>query len=370
MRPPLEYVIKKIIDYATRIRAAPRILLACGTALLLYEGIWAGFSAADLIWNGESQSLRLSISDASAEYLPLTRIIIASLLIAVGGVWEFRNQRREEARREKTKTVVIESRGLRDEHGHSLSAVVSEDLRCRTDEVLVDLRRFNHDGRIVEPESAAQEVMLAIGDLRRRRTEKDRDDITLVYGGLTPVPYTFLLGVLFDDEGPLATWDWDRTQECWRKVEGLDDGKRFKVTWQSPQGSFSEAVMAVSVSYPILDENLARAFPDVPVMRLDLENRGQDSHWSDTKQAALATQFLEAAKRLEGAGVKTVHLVVAAPNSLVFKLGTRYDRRNLPQAIVYQYQRDSDPAYPWGVTLPKPGEATANIFMMKAEPAT
>ncbi len=369
MKSTFEYAIKKVVDYATRIRTPAHIFLTCGAALMLYDGIWAGFPAADLIWKGEGQSVSLSVSDSPAEYVSVTRLALAVILIVIGGVWSLRDQRREEARTAKTRAIVIESRGLRDEQGRSLSESVSKNLRCRVDDSLVDLRRFNRDGRVIDPDGAAQEVMQIIGDLRRRRTDKDRDDIALVYGGLTPVPFTFLLGVLLDDEGPVELWDWDRTQERWRKVNDDDDGNRFKVDWKPPESAFSEAVIAVSASYPILDENLDRAFTGLPVLRMDLEGRGQDSHWSATKQAALATQFLDAAKLLEGAGVKVVHLVIAAPNSFVFQLGKRYDRRNVPQAIVYQYERDSDPAHPWGVLLPKPGEKTVRIVRTKTAAA-
>lgn len=361
MKRILEYAARKGVDYFTRIRTIPRILIGSGTGLLFYQGVRASFPAVDFWWYREGSSGRVAVSDAPAEYLTIAILVLAALLIAVGAAWAFRDQRVDEKRLAKKKAIVIESRGLRDEKGRSLSAEVSDDMGCQVEDAVVDLRHFNQDGRVVNPEGAANEAMQVLGDLRRRRAEKDRDDITLVYGGLTPVPFTFLLGVLLDDEGPVVTWDWDRTQDRWRKVDGQDDGKRFQVSWQPPSRPYSEAVIAVSASYPILDENLERAFPGLPVMRLDLEGRGQDSHWSKDKQSALATQFLEEAKRLEGDGVKTVHLVVAAPNSLVFNLGKRYDRRNVPQAIVYQYERGAEPAHPWGLKLPRPGGTAATI---------
>lgn len=361
MKSIFEYVIKKLVNYVTLVRSTARVILMCGTALLLYEGFWAGFPAAELFWSDQSQTMRFSATGSPAAYLSAAKLTIAVILIVVGGVWSLRDQRREEARTAKFKAIVIESRGLRDEEGRSLSSAVSEEMGCRVEDTLVDLRRFNRDGRVVDPNGAAEEVMQVIGDLRRRRTGKDRDDVSLAYGGLTPVPFSFLLGVLLDDEGPIDLWDWDRTQERWRKVGEEDDGKRFRVDWHPPETPFDEAVIAVSASYPILGQNLERAFPGVPVMRLDLDGHGQDNHWSHTKQSALATQFLEQAKKLEGAGVKTVHLVIAAQNSLVFHLGKRYDRRNVPQAIIYQYERNSDPAHPWGVLLPKPGEKSVSI---------
>lgn len=36
------------------------------------------------------------------------------------------------------------------------------------------------------------------------------------------------------------------------------------------------------------------------------------------------------------AGVKVIHLILAAQNSVVFNLGRRYDKRNVPDIVVYQ----------------------------------
>nr|WP_225931976.1 SAVED domain-containing protein [Pseudomonas anuradhapurensis] len=67
------------------------------------------------------------------------------------------------------------------------------------------------------------------------------------------------------------------------------------------------------------------------------------------KQSALAEQFLQVVKGLLAKGAKTIHLIIAAPNSVVFNLGRIYDRRLLPSAIVYQYERSwlVTEAYDW-----------------------
>src|SRR5690606_16749189 len=98
-----------------------------------------------------------------------------------------------------------------------------------------------------------------------------------------------------------------------------------------------------------------------PVMRLDLEGETKESHWSIEKQRALAMQVLAAATELEKLGVKTVHVTLAAANSLVFEIGRKWDRRNVPQAIVYQFERDNDPPFAWGVEIPKPSSEQVTV---------
>ncbi|HLP66409.1 MAG TPA: SAVED domain-containing protein, partial [Rhizobium sp.] len=57
----------------------------------------------------------------------------------------------------------------------------------------------------------------------------------------------------------------------------------------------------------------------------------------------------------------TIHLILAAQNSVAFNLGRRYDKRNLPGVIVYQYEANSEKKYPWGVRMPVHGETTPSI---------
>lgn len=129
------------------------------------------------------------------------------------------------------------------------------------------------------------------------------------------------------------------------------DGRRFAMT--VPVGPLSDSVvLAVSVSYPITDADLSAAFSSLPVIRLTLEEGGPHSHWSDAKQGHLADQFLRAAIDIGGRGARRIHLVLAAPNSIVFRFGRAYDKRNLPELVVYQFEKGVHPPYPWGVLMP------------------
>jgi hypothetical protein len=75
----------------------------------------------------------------------------------------------------------------------------------------------------------------------------------------------------------------------------------------------------------------------------------------------LADQLLDVAKALEGKGVKVIHLILAAQNSVAFNLGRRYDKRNLPHLIVYQFERGAEKKYPWGVRMPVSGQRAADV---------
>ena len=346
----IENFVLKATDWWFRVTAIERFLITSGITLLI-----AIFGGVPLI----AELLRLALGAVPEGYINAQKwlstadlwiLVIASVMVAVGLVLAVARFVGEAIRGAKKRVIVIEARGLRDDDGAPLAEAVAQHHQGKITTSVLDLRN-RMDGQVIQPERALNEIAAAHRSLLQHQKDGDRADLTTVYGGLTSVPYTFLTGVLLDDEGGVVTYDWDRTQESWRKIEGEDDGVGFKVDGLGSEAEASEVVVALAYSYPITDDDLATTF-NLPLVRLTLEDMSSDSHWSQKKQNRLAQEFLEIAKQLSGKGVKRIHLVLAAPNSVVFTLGRRYDKRNLPEVIVYQYQRGEHPAYPWGVLMP------------------
>jgi len=357
MAEMLKYAFRKLIDYWTRVPTIPRVLLYAAP-LVAVASLGLQFT---LRLQSGGNSVSLSSSDVGANDIGLWGLALAAVLFAIGIVWAIVDQVHAHRRDSNRTTIVIESRGLRDENGVSLATEVKKAVKGNVEELVLDLRRFMRDGHVVDAQGAANEIVRLPGDLRRRRDLKGRDDTSIVYGGLTPVPFTFFIGVLIDDEGVVVPYDWDRAKDRWRPLDDDDDESRFRTSLPVEENYGDTVVLAISCSYPVLDDNLMRSFPGVPVVRMDLMGQTKESHWSSAKQSALAIQVLEVATLLEGRGVKTVHLVLAAANSLVFQIGRKWDRRNIPNCTVYQFERDNDPPFAWGLKLPKPGVEHAEI---------
>ena len=215
------------------------------------------------------------------------------------------------------------------------------------------MRQGIKDGEIVEPEAVLGKLISLPSDLKRRENGIDRRDLTLVYGGLAPVPFTFLTGVLIDDENTIIILDWDRHRENWRELEDSDDGKRFICSGlDCIPGDAREVALAVSVSYRVNTDDVRAKVGEIPVVALELEGGSPNCHWSEDKQRALGKQFLETVIGLGNRRVECIHLFLAAQNSIVFRFGRLYDKRNLPKVVVYQYQKSSVPPYPWGILMP------------------
>ena len=105
---------------------------------------------------------------------------------------------------------------------------------------------------------------------------------------------------------------------------------------QIPMGTKAVAV-AISVSYLVDPQAINKSLLSVPIVELTLPNRSPDNHWSEAKQQRLSKEFLAVMIRLADAGVSVIHLFLAAQNSVVFRLGRAYDKRNLPGAVSYTH---------------------------------
>lgn len=339
-------------DWLFRARSTEAILIksACGLLIAIYGG-------PPLI----ALILYVVLGSVPEGFLTVQRALdlvdgwllgICSLLVAVSIFLIIRKSNAEAKNRDRKRVVVIEGRGLRDDDGSPLEQAVSKTVDGKIIPILLDLRN-RMDGKVIAPARALEDIAAVHRSLLQLKAA-DRCNLTTVYGGLTSVPYTFLTGVLLDDEGSIITYDWDRVQEEWRKLEGPDDGAAFVVDGINDIAGADEVVIALAFSYAVETKNLTSTF-SYPFVRLTLEGMSSDAHWSQAKQNRLAQQFFEVVKQLSARGVRRIHLVMAAPNSAVFTFGRRYDKRNLPELVVYQFERGADPAYPWGVLMPVAG---------------
>ncbi|WMS87903.1 SAVED domain-containing protein [Pleionea litopenaei] len=298
--------------------------------------------------------VRQTIDTVDSWILMICSIVILVALVLI--VVRFLSERKSNT---KKRVLVIESRGLRDDDGSPLDQIISNKFTGQVIPVLLDLRN-RLDGSIVNPEQAIDDISATHRAVLQHQKHINRSDLTIVYGGLTSVPYTFLTGLMLDDEGTICTYDWDRTQEDWRYPDMEDDGLVFEVSETEEITNVEEVVIALAFSYPVNSEDLESTF-SMPVVRLTLDGMSSDAHWSQDKQRRLAQQFLEIVKKLSAKGVKRIHLVMAAPNSVVFTFGRRYDKRNLPEIVVYQYERNKRPSYPWGILMPVAGVERARV---------
>ena len=353
MRILFRHFIKSLIDWVFRRRSPALIIMRAGLVCTAF-GFGAGWVLNVSIPFGDGQ-LDVSFDSASGAPILLVYTVcgVGLFLILFGLGWKVVRYKAERQRLDRKKIVVVEARGLRDVGGSSLIAAIPASMEGHQEHVLVDMRQGIKDGEIVAPKAVLKELISLPTDLKRRENGFDRRDLTYVYGGLAPVPFTFLTGVLLDDECAVVIFDWDRHVGVWRELDGPDDGKRFKCTgFDDIPVDTRQVALAVSVSYSIMRCDVRAKVGEIPFVTLDLEGGSPDCHWSEEKQCVLGSQFLNTVVGLGNRGVECIHLFLAAQNSVAFRFGRLYDKRNLPRVVVYQYQRSAKPPYPWGILMP------------------
>ncbi|MEG3619684.1 SAVED domain-containing protein [Magnetovibrio sp. PR-2] len=303
------------------------------------------------------------------DYLPeggssLWGMLFGAALILSGlavGVYKIQNEQRLN---ERHRILAIELRGLQDTSDTPLASFLPSHIKGRKDTLLIDIRKFMHNGTVTNPQAALDRVNLITHDFNEWRRDIDRGDVSAYLGGLMPVPFSFLAGMLLDDEHMVnGMLDWDRDKSSWRELDEEDDGNRFliKGLGSIPQRS-NEVIVAISASYSIDIEGVKNFKHNTPIVELELANRSTSCHWSESKQQALSAQLREVLVTLSDKHIELIHLFIAGANSLVIRLGRTYDRRNMPRCNIYQYERSATPPYPWGVVLPTHGVNTATII--------
>lgn len=360
----LNNFIIKGTDWLFRRKSPALVIFRCGVSILLLTT--AGSLMVQLNYQVPSEGFSLIINASDTGLIIQTLSVgIGIILIIVGIAWEIVRYKQELKLNQQRLIIAIEQRGLRDTSDTPLvDAIPLSTLGVRRS-LVIDIRDKLNDGKVLQPRQALRRISSINETLFQLRTGHSNPNITLAYGGIFPVPFTFLTGLLLDDENKIDTYDWDRNSDQWRLLDEEDDHKRFIPPPEINIDNSQEVVVAISASYPVDIEGIKSTFTNLPIFELKLDPINSNSHWSQEKQSALAMQFFELIKKISGKGIKTVHLIIAAPNSLVFRLGRAYDKRNLPGAIIYQYERSNIPPYPWGVMLPTHGKDDAEIIWTK-----
>ncbi|MCQ4249759.1 MULTISPECIES: SAVED domain-containing protein [Pseudomonadota] len=353
----LKYFFRSLIDWVFRRRSVGLTLVRIGVPLLgiVLFGLTVGVSIPTangpfvFSWDSSGSSAELSWGVFG----------VVTLIILLGVALIIRDIRRED----REKVIVIEARGLRDWQGEALERAVPTSVRGRREQVMIDVRQGLVDGQIVSPETAIRRLSSLPEDIARRCDGLDRADLSFVVGGLAPVPLLFLLGVIVDDESQTLIMDWDRQRRIWRPLDEEDDGKRFAVAGlDALTPGTTRVALCVSASYDVLEADVRLVEPTAPIIRLVLDSRSTASHWSEQKQQQLAQQFLDIVMSIARQGVTDIALFLAAPASISLRLGTVYDKRNLPRLELNQFEQADPKKYPWAVRMPVAGVTQAQLI--------
>lgn len=353
----LEFALRAL-RFIYRRRPPGAIVLGAGVVL---RGLAEWLVVIDVAVDGGRAALRFGSTDVPTHWVNVSYGTSHALIVAGAFMLIYGFIANERMRKRKL-VLALELRGLIDISDAPLKDAVPAEMVGERKEIIVDIRDHMRAKTDSETQAALDEVHLVPTRLTSEMKGRDRSDISVVVGGLLPVPFLFLTGVLLDDEGSVTLMDWKRHEKRWSELSGMDDGSTFDVAGLDDRLHSADVVVCVSASYRVDLNGVQTTFLNVPVVHLALSTPVPDTLWSESKQARLTKQFLEVIATLAGRGVKRIHLVLATPSSLTLRMGQSYDRRNLPPAIVYQYEQSLVPPYPWGVRMPTHGIAKATLM--------
>jgi len=344
------------IDWVFRPRSLGLQLLKYGAAIFIMTlGADIAFGAE---YKSESSSLNFHLTTSGG--LPALAIngayLLGAGLIFLGVALLVRQVAQDIKKERRQLLIVVELKGLHGAPDTPAKDVVMRDFFGQRQSIVIDFRP-QRSADLVDRHLVLEKLATLMSMIEVLSAGRDTADIFVAVGGLAAVPALFFTGVLLDDESNVQIFDWNRNLKAWRVPQDPDDGKRL-LPLVAPElaTSWSDAVLVVSCSYHIDEQDVAKAFPGYPVARLDAEEKLADRFWSEEKQVAFVAAFRDAVQVLLNKGVERVHLVLAAPSSLSIRMGMSYDRRLHPELVVYQYERSTQPVYPWGLRMPCHGQ--------------
>lgn len=214
---------------------------------------------------------------------------------------------------------------------------------------------------LTSPSEALRKVEGGIQKFISNVNDSNNEPI-LYYGGLMAVPFSFYTGMELDDRYPINVLDYDRTEQKWKEIDRVLLSDYPNILIENNGNYQGESVIVASISYLINEQEVEQQFSGIPISRIQVGNIDKDNHWDIEFQKELQNEFLDLVKKLGASGCHTIHLILAAQNSVSFNLGRCYDNRNLPSVIVYQYEKGNEIKYPWGLKMKTSGIDKAEII--------
>ncbi|WP_311971265.1 SAVED domain-containing protein [Pseudomonas baltica] len=344
----------------TYVRRSPAGVLISGGIALMLGGPTLAIKLVFSKKNSDDEYVIGEVSTTDAEWwINATCLALGAVLVLVGLYFAwllFHDQRRK-------RVVAIELRGLNQTLDAPMQNAIPSRVLGRREPIFIDVRQMV-DGTERLRREAVSAVNLIPQRLKQLKDGCDRDDLILYAGGLAPVPLLFLAGNLLAAESEIHWLDWNRKTLKWVPPSSGTDVPPIQTVDYTP-ATKTEAVLAVSISYPVDVSELKTAFPGIPIVKMQIDGAFPGLVVSDASIQQIMQDFMQTLARLQATGIRKIHLVLAAPSVLSMRLGTSYAGRNMPELVVYQYQRAlTENPYPWGVEMPN-SERNAGEFVSR-----
>jgi hypothetical protein len=178
----------------------------------------------------------------------------------------------------------------------------------------------------------------------------------LAYAGIVQAPFQILAGYRLSTWVAASLMEWNRVDHGWTALAPGGGPDLGVTTTEEAVGAGGDVGVAVQISFPVAAAAVVASVPAVgrliriglPVPRLDAVTHVGQANYI----AAECRRVLDALASEGCAG--RVHLFIAGPMSVGFRVGQLISRTLHPLIHVYAYSLNSQPPYPWGLVINPP----------------
>jgi hypothetical protein len=351
MNKTLHKLIDTIGDISRRYIAA-RFIVGPGTRLMKYgvaifillAGVnFAGTIGVTVPW------VSFDGKFSSAE-IPNYWNYIAAFLILIGALWNLRTDhlklKHEAEENDRKLVLVVQIEGYSNVIQSSITSSVSPEIKGTRIPIMINVRDALLDGHRLQ--DAADDVANVERTVHQHGVGHNSVDINICAGGLAPVPFLFMLGNILEDHRPIHWAEWDRKGSRWM---WSNEGVAVQ-SWGLPNlGTLAddEIVLSSGITYGIADKDIAKAFPNLSIVKWEPAKTIFEVILDERSCLDICEEFKKLMHQLNDQGVKRVHFLLACSTALTMRLGSVLDPRNMPEVIVYQYEKNSNLLYTWGL---------------------
>ena len=259
-----------------------------------------------------------------------------------------------EHRKISTKQILVAIHHLSINQRASLaSSPIAALAQYEIKELLIDQTDLHKNGRLLDPKEAVNRQEASISRL------KDFYSIypqaSLAYFGLAHIPLIFYAGSQINRQSVMV-FSTDRQTGEWLALEKKGKGPTLSLQAHESDHSSSttDIVICISVSYRIADglvEDIAAHC--AASFHLSLKNPSLDIVKSEEQNNIYSRLFLKVLTdiNINHPLTERIHLFIAAPPPLVFRLGQQVSKMIDPTILVYNYSQRDNPKYGWALNI-------------------
>lgn len=221
-----------------------------------------------------------------------------------------------------------------------------------------------------------QAAVAAQADLPSQVAAKSREmpDATFAYFGKAHIPFAIMAGHSLSTGTKVTFFELGRDSMArWlplAETGGPDLGIQV-ISGEQPQDA-SDAIIRVSISYPVSPEDIAGSAPGgAKEWHLTVDRPKLDTVTSAAQVAAIAMRFRAILDEVKAnhRSVRRIHVFCAAPMSVCFAMGQQITKTIHATVLVYNFVGGATPKYPWALAINGHGHGADLVHRVVPVPA-